>query len=70
MTGLIHVSEITLGHCVENGGHTSSVCPGSQFSLARSATGAAWPRKALQSGGLPGTAVRAVEPLWAELVLT
>ena len=28
MTGLIHVSEIPLGTCVENGGHTGSICSG------------------------------------------
>lgn len=44
---LTHVSEIMLGNCVENGGHTSSVCPSSQLSLALSATHAAWPRKPL-----------------------
>lgn len=28
VTGLIHVSEIPLGTCAENGGHTNSVFPG------------------------------------------
>lgn len=42
-------SEVILGNCVENGGHTSSVCPGAQpeFSLALSVTTIAWPRKPL-----------------------